>query len=88
MLFYHKETHYTSGFTPLVGWLKDYMLPEILGIQMPDWVMKTAPSDYLNARHSIDEFNKIEIEKLTRIQQIKELPNTDCELQEDDQTEQ
>ena len=31
VLFYHKESHYTHGNTPLVGWLKGYMFPEILG---------------------------------------------------------
>ncbi|KAG7163834.1 Snurportin-1-like [Homarus americanus] len=30
VLFYHKESHYTHGPTPLVGWLKAYMFPEIL----------------------------------------------------------
>ena len=30
VLFY-PETHYTHGTTPLIGWLKGYMLLEILG---------------------------------------------------------
>ena len=32
ILFYNNETHYTHGPTPLVGWLKAFMLPEILGL--------------------------------------------------------
>ena len=32
ILFYHKETHYTHGPTPLIGWLKPFMMKEILGI--------------------------------------------------------
>ncbi|RNA37133.1 Snurportin [Brachionus plicatilis] len=56
VLFYHKEAHYESGCTPLVGWLKPYMIPEILGLAMPDWVLKQAPSDYVNVRDSIEKF--------------------------------
>ncbi|CAF0948263.1 unnamed protein product [Brachionus calyciflorus] len=56
VLFYHKETHYESGCTPLVGWLKPYMIPEILNIQMPEWVLNQAPSDYVNVRKSIEKF--------------------------------
>ena len=26
LLFYHKQTHYTAGYTPLVGWLKVRLL--------------------------------------------------------------
>lgn len=53
MLFYHKETHYTSGSTPLVGWLKTYMLPEILGVPVPQKIAESTPSDYLNAKQAI-----------------------------------
>lgn len=56
ILFYHKEAHYEPGCSPLVGWLKVFMIPEILGIPMPDWVLKQAPSDYVNMRNSIEKF--------------------------------
>ncbi|KAK3709900.1 hypothetical protein QZH41_020020, partial [Actinostola sp. cb2023] len=32
LLFYHIRSHYNPGRSPLVGWLKVYMLPEILNI--------------------------------------------------------
>lgn len=32
LLFYHKRSHYIPGRSPLVGWLKVYMLNEILHI--------------------------------------------------------
>jgi hypothetical protein len=35
ILFYHKRVHYLPGVTPLVGWLKGYMLPEVLSIKVP-----------------------------------------------------
>ena len=38
LMFYHKKTAYTAGETPLVGWLKPFMVPEVLGISIPAWV--------------------------------------------------
>uniref|UniRef100_A0A7N8X7H8 Snurportin-1 n=1 Tax=Mastacembelus armatus TaxID=205130 RepID=A0A7N8X7H8_9TELE len=35
LLFYHRQTHYTPGSTPLVGWLRPYMVTDILGIVVP-----------------------------------------------------
>ncbi|NXV81242.1 SPN1 protein, partial [Atlantisia rogersi] len=45
LLFYHKQTHYTPGSTPLVGWLRPYMIPEILGFSVPVTAL-TAKPDY------------------------------------------
>ncbi|XP_059713900.1 snurportin-1 isoform X2 [Haemorhous mexicanus] len=45
LLFYHKQTHYTPGSTPLVGWLRPYMVPEILGLAVPATEL-TAKPDY------------------------------------------
>ncbi|XP_078356022.1 snurportin-1-like isoform X2 [Oculina patagonica] len=43
LLFFHKRTHYTCGRTPLVGWLKPHMLPEILGVSVPDAYLAGSP---------------------------------------------
>ncbi|XP_033125175.1 snurportin-1-like [Anneissia japonica] len=43
LLFYHKKTHYTFGCTPLVGWLKAWMVPEILGVPVPQSIMNSRP---------------------------------------------
>uniref|UniRef100_A0A8C2T9V3 Snurportin-1 n=1 Tax=Coturnix japonica TaxID=93934 RepID=A0A8C2T9V3_COTJA len=45
LLFYHKQTHYTPGSTPLVGWLRPYMVPDILGLAVPLTPL-TAKPDY------------------------------------------
>ncbi|XP_021263181.1 snurportin-1, partial [Numida meleagris] len=45
LLFYHKQTHYTPGSTPLVGWLRPYMVPDILGLAVPATPL-TAKPDY------------------------------------------
>jgi len=36
LLFYYSKVFYTPGQTPLVGWLKPWMLPEILGVEIND----------------------------------------------------
>lgn len=52
LLFYHRETHYTPGSTPLVGWLRPYMVPDILGIEVPQCPLTTKP-DY--ATHQMQQ---------------------------------
>ena len=63
LLFFHKRTHYTCGRTPLVGWLKPYLLPEILGISVPDAYLTKAPS----------------VNKLTLLKANKDLWDNDTE---------
>ncbi|GAB6019023.1 hypothetical protein CHUAL_013996 [Chamberlinius hualienensis] len=36
VLFYHKRSHYLHGISPLVGWLKPYMIQEMLNIDVPE----------------------------------------------------
>ena len=43
ILFYHKQAHYNSGNTPLVGWLKVYMIPEIIGVNVPGKFLQNVP---------------------------------------------
>lgn len=55
LLFYHKRTHYTFGPTPLVVWLKPYMVPEILGVSVPEPLMAAMPETYSTyAKHMED----------------------------------
>lgn len=50
ILFYHKDYTYRSGQTPLVGWLKPYMVPEQLHIPVNQIYMMRAPKRYTNLR--------------------------------------
>ncbi|XP_004872110.1 snurportin-1 [Heterocephalus glaber] len=43
LLFYHKQTHYSPGSTPLVGWLRPYMVSDILGMAVPEGLLTTKP---------------------------------------------
>uniref|UniRef100_A0A7N4PHX5 Snurportin-1 n=1 Tax=Sarcophilus harrisii TaxID=9305 RepID=A0A7N4PHX5_SARHA len=45
LLFYHKQTHYSPGSTPLVGWLRPYMVSDVLGMTVPAGPLTTKP-DY------------------------------------------
>ncbi|XP_052276684.1 uncharacterized protein LOC127875954 isoform X2 [Dreissena polymorpha] len=45
-LFYHRQAHYTFGRSPLVIWLKPYMVPEMLGIPVPDSMTTEKPANY------------------------------------------
>ncbi|GFS55354.1 snurportin-1 [Trichonephila inaurata madagascariensis] len=55
LLFYHKKTHYTPGSTPLVGWLKGYMVPEMLGIEVPPSLEAEKPHSYVSIEQHIPE---------------------------------
>uniref|UniRef100_A0A452ITQ4 Snurportin-1 n=1 Tax=Gopherus agassizii TaxID=38772 RepID=A0A452ITQ4_9SAUR len=52
LLFYHKRTHYSPGSTPLVGWLRPYMVSDILGMTVPANLLTTKP-DY--AGHQLQQ---------------------------------
>ncbi|XP_006888348.1 PREDICTED: snurportin-1 [Elephantulus edwardii] len=43
LLFYHKQTHYSPGSTPLVGWLRPYMVSDILGVAVPAGPLTAKP---------------------------------------------
>lgn len=45
-LFYHKQAHYTFGASPLVVWLKPYMVGEMIGIDIPECMMQQRPANY------------------------------------------
>lgn len=58
-LFYHKESAYVSGTTPLVLWLFPFMLPEILNVpELNENYLLQKPDDYTNYLTFIDEFNR------------------------------
>jgi snurportin-1 len=57
LLFYHKRVHYLPGATPLVGWLKGFMLPELLGVEdVPAEMMLGAPAEEKSQAKYIEDF--------------------------------
>lgn len=57
LLFYHRHALYTQGRTPLVTWLKGFMLPEILGITLPS-PYDEKPDDYIDIKHYLLNFKE------------------------------
>lgn len=66
LLFYHKRTHYTFGPSPLVLWLKAYMLPEILGIRISESLARLAPSTYVDFGSHADVVRKRQLERASK----------------------
>ncbi|XP_041966122.1 snurportin-1 isoform X2 [Alosa alosa] len=54
-LFYHRHTHYTPGSTPLVGWLRPYMIGDIIGMEVPQCPLTCKP-EY--AQHQLQQILK------------------------------
>ncbi|XP_076245829.1 snurportin-1 [Calliopsis andreniformis] len=52
LLFYHRDGQYTKGRTPLVTWLKPFMLPEVLGIFVPP-PLDEKPDGYIDYKYYI-----------------------------------
>ncbi|XP_034934136.1 snurportin-1 [Chelonus insularis] len=52
LLFYHREGIYMHGTTPLVTWLKPFMLSEVLGLSLPS-TLDDKPDGYVDYRHHI-----------------------------------
>ncbi|VDK43455.1 unnamed protein product [Anisakis simplex] len=57
VLFYYAGALYRPGQSPLVGWLKPWMLPEILSVSIPDALMSGNSSSKGTSQKFIDEFN-------------------------------
>lgn len=58
-LFYHKESAYIQGSTPLVGWLFSFMLPEIFNLPtFNDCFMDKKPTNYKNYMAFIKDFDQ------------------------------
>ncbi|XP_050301255.1 snurportin-1 [Anthonomus grandis grandis] len=59
--FYHKEVQYAFRQTPLMCWLYSYMLPEKLGVDVPQELMDKMPKKYENLEKFLkfkEEFRK------------------------------
>ncbi|CAI5440805.1 unnamed protein product [Caenorhabditis angaria] len=57
LLFYHNSVIYEAGQSPLVGWLKPWMLPEILNVPVCELYQEKGKK-YESSREYIDKFNK------------------------------
>lgn len=76
LLFYHKKGHYFEGVSPLVGWLKPYMVPEILGTPVDTRYLEKQPP-----KHQAGLKEKLEANKSRTRNKVKaaQLSAKDCE---------
>ncbi|KAE9549488.1 hypothetical protein FO519_007299 [Halicephalobus sp. NKZ332] len=56
LLFYNDKGWYIPGYTPLVGWLKPWMMAEVLGIEIADRYKQDRPS-VVSLNEYISEYN-------------------------------
>ncbi|CAO4368025.1 unnamed protein product [Caenorhabditis nigoni] len=56
LLFYHKSVVYEPGQSPLVGWLKPWMLPEILNVSIPEKYQQESKGQ--SSAQFIESFNQ------------------------------
>ncbi|XP_014243006.1 snurportin-1 [Cimex lectularius] len=54
VIFYHKDSLYTPGKSPLVTWLKPFMLPDILGTKVAEAYHAEIPMSYQKRRARMD----------------------------------
>ncbi|KJH47725.1 hypothetical protein DICVIV_06192 [Dictyocaulus viviparus] len=75
LLYYHSGVVYEAGQSPLVGWLKPWMLPEILNVKVPENTRtlmlpssgnRTCYLIYLT-RYSIGDFFHFKLQRLRNI---------------------
>lgn len=66
-LFYHRQALYTYGQTPLVTWLKPFMLSEVLGIAVPSSWLDEKPNDYINFEHHVQKVKRKKNQYTTNI---------------------
>ncbi|XP_032668955.1 snurportin-1 [Odontomachus brunneus] len=62
LLFYHRNGYYKFGRSPLVVWLKPFMLPEVLGIFVPS-PHDEKPDGYIDYKHYICQHTQTEHRK-------------------------
>ena len=67
LLFYHKLGFYTPNVTPLVGWLKPFMIPEILGMKIPEFYAKAQPVNYVNIKEYIKKKPQKTLKEIFRV---------------------
>lgn len=90
-LFYHKESWYTHGKTPLVGWLFPFMLPEFFSVPfINDKYLVDRPANYTSFRAYFKEFDEsklIKKQSRRRHNGLQQMEAEVCEQNEYDEHE-
>ncbi|XP_065728233.1 snurportin-1 isoform X2 [Phocoena phocoena] len=81
LLFYHKQTHYSPGSTPLVGWLRPYMVSDVLGVAVPAGPLTAKPEYAGYQLQQIIEHKRSQKEGIKKILTHKSSENGRYELE-------
>lgn len=80
-LFYHKESSYVYGKTPLVLWLFAFMIPEVFNVpDLNENYLNQKPDNYTNYLDFINEFNDLAKSRRSRKSMDKDTEKMDEEL--------
>lgn len=78
LLIYHRQVHYMPGKTPLVGWIKGFMVPELFDVQVCEDLMEQKPPEYGGMKtflkktyDRVDRLKKADEERLRAEQEIQ-----------------
>lgn len=80
LLFYHKESMYNSGKTPLVLWLFPFMVPEVLNLRsVHDAYLSQKPNYYEGYQKYIADFEAKQVKKDLQRMQKKDQKKMDVQ---------
>lgn len=87
LLFYHLRAHYIAGSTPLVGWLKPFMIPDVLKFSVSVDLLYEKPENYTNYKKYINDYEEQQQKKknLKRTGRFKKKPVAKMEVIETDE---
>jgi hypothetical protein len=67
LLFYHSQTHYIPGNTPLVGWLKPHMMPAVLNVPIAPVYLQKMESDKRSGKKKHRRYRKSQVSFKTEV---------------------
>lgn len=67
LLFYHSQTHYIPGNTPLVGWLKPHMMPAVLNVPVAPVYLQKMESDKRSGKKKHRRYRKSQVSFKTEV---------------------
>lgn len=84
MLFYHKHNLYEHGSTPLVTWIKPFMMEDVLGIHVNSTYMEEKPTSYCDQAGYIREFEEAANAKKASFRARRHMHRKGRKVKEDD----
>lgn len=85
LLFYHKESSYVHGTTPLVGWILPFMLQEVMQYSaFNPMYLVDKPTDYTDYLSYIKKFDDNEITRKKKNKRKSHRPNHKMDIEQEE----